>query len=52
MIRSADPGVIFVVRSHDDLLHAFAPTAAIVLAFLLVFGLLGGWILAGQMLAP
>ncbi|MGH2457306.1 MAG: sensor histidine kinase [Chloroflexota bacterium] len=31
---------------------AFAPAAAIVLAFLLVFGLLGGWILAGRMLAP
>ena len=46
------PGVIFVVRSHADLLHAFAPTAAIVLAFLLVFGLLGGWLLAGRMLAP
>ena len=30
----------------------FAPTAAIALAFLLVFGLLGGWILAGRMLAP
>ena len=30
----------------------FAPVAAIVLAFLLVFGLLGGWILAGRMLAP
>jgi two-component system sensor histidine kinase VanS len=34
------------------LLRAFAPAAAIVLAFLLVFGLLGGWLLAGQMLAP
>src|ERR671910_3220015 len=34
------------------LLRAFAPAAAIVLAFLLVFGLLGGWILAGRMLAP
>jgi two-component system, OmpR family, sensor histidine kinase VanS len=33
-------------------LRAFAPAAAIVLAFLLVFGLLGGWILAGRMLAP
>jgi two-component system, OmpR family, sensor histidine kinase VanS len=31
---------------------AFAPAAAIVLAFLLVFGLLGGWLLAGRMLAP
>jgi two-component system sensor histidine kinase VanS len=40
------------VRSHADLLRAFAPTAAIVLAFLLVFGLLGGWLLAGRMLAP
>jgi two-component system sensor histidine kinase VanS len=31
---------------------AFALPAAIVLAFLLVFGLLGGWLLAGRMLAP
>ena len=44
--------MIFVVRSHADLLRAFAPTAAIVMAFLLVFGLLGGWLLAGRMLAP
>jgi two-component system sensor histidine kinase VanS len=50
--RGSHPGVIFMVRTHADLLHAFAPTAAIVLAFLLVFGLLGGWILAGRMLAP
>jgi two-component system sensor histidine kinase VanS len=34
------------------LLRAFAPVAAIMLAFLLVFGLVGGWILAGRMLAP
>src|SRR5215218_4706540 len=27
----------------------FAPAAAAVLAFLLVFGLLGGWVLAGRM---
>ena len=50
--RGAHPGVIFVVRDHADLLRAFAPTAAVVLAFLLVFGLVGGWILAGRMLAP
>jgi len=50
--RGFHPGVIFVVRSHADLLRAFAPTAAIVLVFLLVFGLLGGWLLAGRMLAP
>ena len=30
----------------------FRLAAAIVLAFLLVFGLLGGWLLAGRMLAP
>ena len=34
------------------LLRAYAPAAAMVLAFLLVFGLVGGWILAGRMLAP
>jgi two-component system sensor histidine kinase VanS len=34
------------------LLRAFAPFMAVVLVFLLVFGLLGGWILAGRMLAP
>src|SRR5438552_11900414 len=50
--RGVHPGVIFVVRSHTELLRDFAPTAAIVLAFLLVFGLVGGWLLAGRMLAP
>jgi two-component system sensor histidine kinase VanS len=50
--RGVHPGVIFLVRSHADLLRNFAPIAAIVMAFLLVFGLVGGWILAGQMLAP
>jgi two-component system sensor histidine kinase VanS len=34
------------------LLRAYAPAAAVVLAFLLVFGLVGGWLLAGRMLAP
>src|SRR5256884_726265 len=50
--RGVHPGVIFMVRSHSDLLRDFAPIAAAVLAFLLVFGLLGGWLLAGRMLAP
>jgi two-component system sensor histidine kinase VanS len=50
--RGVHPGVIFMVRSHADLWRAFAPTAAIVMAFLLVFGLAGGWLLAGRMLAP
>ena len=37
---------------RSDPLHGFGSVAAIVLAFLLVFGLLGGWLLAGRMLAP
>ena len=49
LISTPVPGV-FPVRSN--LLHVFAPRAAAVLTFLLVFGLLGGWILAGRMLAP
>ncbi|MFC5216624.1 sensor histidine kinase [Streptomyces coerulescens] len=34
------------------LVRTFAPAAATVMAFLLLFGLLGGWLLAGRMLAP
>lgn len=37
---------------RSDLLAAFAPKAAAMLALLLVFALLGGWLLAGSMLAP
>jgi two-component system, OmpR family, sensor histidine kinase VanS len=44
------PGPASPTRS--DLLDAFAPRAAQALAFLLVFGLVGGWLLAGRMLAP
>jgi two-component system sensor histidine kinase VanS len=44
------PLTVFPVRS--ELQDAFAPRAAAVLAFLLMLGLAGGWILAGRMLAP
>jgi two-component system sensor histidine kinase VanS len=50
--RGAHPSVIFLVRSHGALLRDFAPIAGVVMAFLLLFGLLGGWLLAGHMLAP
>jgi two-component system sensor histidine kinase VanS len=40
------------VPDRSDLERAFAPRAAAVLVFLLIFGLVGGWILAGRMLAP
>jgi two-component system, OmpR family, sensor histidine kinase VanS len=46
------PSVIFVTHGRIALARDFAPGAAIALAFLLVFGLLGGWLLAGRMLAP
>jgi two-component system, OmpR family, sensor histidine kinase VanS len=49
ILTPTTPGV-FPVRS--SLLHVFAPRAGAVLAFLLVFGLVGGWFLAGRMLAP
>jgi two-component system sensor histidine kinase VanS len=38
--------------SRRGLLVDFIPMAAIALALLLVFGLAGGWVLAGRMLAP
>ena len=37
---------------RSDLERAFVPKAVVALAFLLLFGLVGGWILAGSMLAP
>jgi two-component system sensor histidine kinase VanS len=40
------------VPNRSDLLRAFGPRATVVLAFLLIFGLLGCWVLAGRMLAP
>jgi two-component system sensor histidine kinase VanS len=56
LLRYVPDGTIRVlggfVPDRSDLLEAFAPRAAGVLAFLLVFGLVGGWILAGRMLAP
>jgi two-component system, OmpR family, sensor histidine kinase VanS len=51
-MRRTFGGVIIIGPSRSELLRGFAPAAATALAFLLVFGLLGGWILAGRMLAP
>ncbi|KZM75032.1 two-component sensor histidine kinase [Nocardia terpenica] len=41
-----------VLDPHNFGPSVFGTAAAVVLAFLLVFGLVGGWILAGRMLAP
>lgn len=46
------PGPFMFIPDRSDLLQAFVPKAAAMLAFLLMFSLLGGWILAGSMLAP
>ncbi len=47
------PGrLVLTGPDRSDLRDAFAPKAAAALAFLLVFGLVGGWLLAGRMLAP
>ncbi len=43
---------VLVHPGRGALLRDFAPAAAILGIFLLVFGLLGGWLLAGRMLAP
>jgi two-component system, OmpR family, sensor histidine kinase VanS len=50
--RSAPFAPVLDSPSRDDLLDAFGPRAAQALAVLLLFGLLGGWLLAGRMLAP
>ncbi|MFG2733550.1 sensor histidine kinase [Streptomyces harbinensis] len=42
----------WVATPGTDFVRGFAPLAAAVMIFLLIFGLLGGWILAGRMLAP
>ncbi|MCL8016182.1 HAMP domain-containing sensor histidine kinase [Streptomyces sp. AS02] len=49
-VVSSRPGEFVPIRTV--ILRAYAPATAVVLTFLLVFGLLGGWILAGRMLAP
>src|SRR4029453_16223870 len=56
LLRYVPDGAIITlgpsIPNRSDLLRAFGPKAAWMLAFLLVFGLMGGWILAGRMLAP
>ncbi|MEU9658942.1 sensor histidine kinase [Streptomyces chartreusis] len=47
-----DRRMLYENPNRQLLLRTFAPAAAAVMAFLLVFGLLGGWFLAGRVLAP
>jgi two-component system, OmpR family, sensor histidine kinase VanS len=59
VLRYIPPGVIarlhpswWIFADRSDPLNGFGSAAALVLAILLVFGLVGGWLLAGRMLAP
>jgi two-component system sensor histidine kinase VanS len=56
LLRYVPDGVLITrgpfIPNRSDLERAFVPRAAVALAFLLVFGLVGGWILAGRMLTP
>jgi two-component system sensor histidine kinase VanS len=57
LLRYMPDGIVttlggLVPGNNSYFLRAFAPAAAVVLTFLLGFGLLGGWLLAGQMLSP
>lgn len=56
LLRYVPPDAVMapggLMPGRDDLVEAFAPRAAWAMIFLLGFSLLGGWILAGRMLAP
>lgn len=45
-------GLPWIRPVRGDPLNGFAIPAALVFAFLLAFGLVGGWLLSGRMLAP
>jgi len=47
-----DRRLLYDNPNRQLLLYNFAPAAAAVMVFLLVFGLVGGWLLAGRVLAP
>lgn len=56
VLRYINPDLVFrttgLLYSRSDPLRGFGYPAILLLAFLLVFGLIGGWLLAGRMLAP
>jgi two-component system, OmpR family, sensor histidine kinase VanS len=52
LTRVPHVGLILDPDYERTVVREFAPTAVFVMTFLLVFGLVGGWLLAGRMLAP
>ncbi|MBX9393816.1 HAMP domain-containing histidine kinase [Streptomyces sp. TRM72054] len=51
-VPDSPQGLLGIRPNRYLLVRTFAPAAALAMVFLLVFGLVGGWILAGRMLAP
>ncbi|MFI6360015.1 sensor histidine kinase [Streptomyces sp. NPDC050743] len=51
-VPDSPKGLLGIAPNRYLLVHTFVPAAAVAMGFLLVFGLAGGWILAGRMLAP
>lgn len=51
-VPDTSKGLLGISPNRYLLVRTFAPAAAVAMAFLLVFGLAGGWFLAGRMLAP
>ncbi|MFG3319447.1 HAMP domain-containing sensor histidine kinase [Streptomyces sp. NPDC048171] len=52
LTRVSHVGLVFQPEYQLSVARDFAPMAAVTMAFLLVFGLAGGWFLAGRILAP
>ncbi|WNV87087.1 HAMP domain-containing sensor histidine kinase [Umezawaea sp. Da 62-37] len=52
LVPDNSQGLLWVSPNQYLLVRIFGRAAAIALTFLLVLGLLGGWVLAGRMLAP
>ncbi|MDX2967921.1 sensor histidine kinase [Kribbella solani] len=55
LMQFKSSGVVIMTTTDSFprlLIRSFGPAALAVAGFLLVFGLVGGWILSGQMLAP
>ena len=52
LTRVRHVGMVFMPEYQLSVVRDFAPVGAVTVLFLLVFGLVGGWFLAGRMLAP
>jgi two-component system sensor histidine kinase VanS len=51
-VPDSPKGLLGIAPNRYLLVRTFFPAAGLAMAFLLVFGVVGGWILAGRMLAP